>query len=59
MERLSAWRYAVGFLEDYIVATEKAQHSQSKEMDRVLKVNREVFCHRKGMLTDGRLSRIP
>ena len=42
MERLQAWRYAVGYLEDYVVATEKAQHSQSKEMDRILKVGRSL-----------------
>jgi len=36
-ERLSAWKHAVAYLEDYITATEKANHSQGKEYEKVLK----------------------
>ena len=39
-ERLSAWKHAVGYLEDYITATEKTQHAHGKEYERVLKVRR-------------------
>ena len=37
-ERLQAWKYAVGKLEDYISATEKTNHAHAKEYERVLKV---------------------
>jgi hypothetical protein len=36
-ERLQAWKHACGYLEDYIKATEKLQHSHGKEYERVLK----------------------
>jgi hypothetical protein len=36
-ERLQAWKHAVGYLEDYITATEKTQHAHGKEYERVLK----------------------
>ena len=36
-ERLSAWKHAVGYLEDYISATEKVHKSQAKEYEKVLK----------------------
>ncbi|KAF2098267.1 hypothetical protein NA57DRAFT_40800 [Rhizodiscina lignyota] len=36
-ERLQAFKHACGYLEDYIVATEKLQNSQSKEYEKVLK----------------------
>ncbi|KAF7881337.1 uncharacterized protein EAF01_011848 [Botrytis porri] len=36
-ERLRAWKHAVGYLEDYIGATEKVQRQQSKEYEKVLK----------------------
>ncbi|RAQ99465.1 PH domain protein [Stemphylium lycopersici] len=37
-ERLQAWKHAVGYLEDYITATEKTNHAHGKEYERVLKV---------------------
>ncbi|KAF1953677.1 hypothetical protein CC80DRAFT_550977 [Byssothecium circinans] len=36
-ERLQAWKHAVGYLEDYITATEKTHHAHGKEYERVLK----------------------
>lgn len=36
-ERLQAWKHAVGYLEDYITATEKTNHAHGKEYERVLK----------------------
>ncbi|KFX89027.1 hypothetical protein O988_08796 [Pseudogymnoascus sp. VKM F-3808] len=36
-ERLRAWKHAVGYLEEYISATEKAQKAHAKEYERVLK----------------------
>lgn len=39
-ERLSAWKHAVAYLEDYVTATEKTQHAHGKEYERVLKVSR-------------------
>lgn len=36
-ERLSAWQYATGYLEDYVKATEKVEHSHHKELEKVLK----------------------
>lgn len=36
-ERLRAWKHAVGYLEEYIGATEKVQKQQSKEYEKVLK----------------------
>lgn len=38
-ERLAAWKHAVGYLEDYITATEKTHHAHGKEYERVLKVS--------------------
>jgi hypothetical protein len=39
-ERLQAWKHAVGYLEDYVSATEKVQKVQAKEYEKVLKVSR-------------------
>ncbi|KAI5254067.1 PH domain-containing protein [Aureobasidium subglaciale] len=36
-ERLQAWKHACGYLEDYVSATEKMQHSHAKEYEKVLK----------------------
>ncbi|OBT50396.1 hypothetical protein VE04_09161 [Pseudogymnoascus sp. 24MN13] len=36
-ERLRAWKHAVGYLEEYISATEKAQKAHAKEYEKVLK----------------------
>lgn len=36
-ERLQAWKHAVGYLEDYIGATEKIHKAHSKEYEKVLK----------------------
>ncbi|GAB7365303.1 hypothetical protein MBLNU230_g6384t1 [Neophaeotheca triangularis] len=36
-ERLSAWKHACAYLEDYVTATEKLEHNTSKEYERVLK----------------------
>ncbi|KAG4028355.1 hypothetical protein MFRU_022g00750 [Monilinia fructicola] len=36
-ERLRAWKHAVGYLEEFIGATEKVQRQQSKEYEKVLK----------------------
>jgi len=38
LERLQAWKHACGYLEDYVEATEKMQHSHSKEYEKALKV---------------------
>jgi hypothetical protein len=38
-ERLAAWKHAVGYLEDYITATEKVQHAHGKEYEKVLKAS--------------------
>lgn len=37
VERLQAWKHAVGYLEDYVTATEKTHHAHGKEYERVLK----------------------
>jgi len=37
-ERLQAWKHAVGYLEDYITATEKVQRVHAKEYEKILKV---------------------
>ncbi|KAE9380307.1 hypothetical protein N431DRAFT_325387 [Stipitochalara longipes BDJ] len=36
-ERLQAWKHAVGYLEDYISATEKVEKAHAKEYEKVLK----------------------
>lgn len=36
-ERLQAWKHACAYLEDYVTATEKMQHSHGKEYEKVLK----------------------
>ncbi|KAF2641176.1 hypothetical protein P280DRAFT_398778 [Massarina eburnea CBS 473.64] len=36
-ERLQAWKHAVGYLEDYITATEKTNTAHAKEYEKVLK----------------------
>ncbi|TEY38789.1 hypothetical protein BOTCAL_0475g00040 [Botryotinia calthae] len=37
VERLRAWKHAVGYLEEYVGATEKVQRQQSKEYEKDLK----------------------
>lgn len=37
-ERLQAWKHAVVYLEDYIIATEKTHHTHGKEYEKILKV---------------------
>jgi hypothetical protein len=37
-ERLQAWKHAVGYLEDYVEATEKVEKAHAKEYEKVLKV---------------------
>ncbi|OCL13835.1 hypothetical protein AOQ84DRAFT_385141 [Glonium stellatum] len=36
-ERLQAWKHAIAYVEDYITATEKLQHTHGKEYEKVLK----------------------
>ena len=36
-ERLDAWKHAVIYLEDYVVATEKIEHHHAREYEKVLK----------------------
>lgn len=36
-ERLQAWKHAVGYLEDYVTATEKVHKAHAKEYEKVLK----------------------
>lgn len=38
-ERLSAWKHAVSYLEEYMEAVEKIHKAQAKEYERALKVN--------------------
>ena len=38
LERLTAWKHACAYLEDYVEATEKVQHAHVKEYEKVLKV---------------------
>lgn len=38
-ERLQAWKHAVGYLEDYLTATEKVEKAHAKEYEKVLKVH--------------------
>ncbi len=38
LERLQAYKHAVGYLEDYISATEKVEKAHAKEYEKVLKV---------------------
>jgi hypothetical protein len=40
-ERLQAWKHAVGYLEDYVGAVEKANKANGKEYEKVLKVRRK------------------
>jgi hypothetical protein len=39
LERLQAWKHMVGYLEDYIKAVAKGQHSEAKEQEKILKVS--------------------
>ena len=39
LERLQAWKHMVSYLEEYIGAVGKGQHSEAKEQDKILKVN--------------------
>ena len=36
-ERLKAWKHAVGYLEDYVVASEKLYKDNSKDYEKILK----------------------
>lgn len=36
-QRISAWGHATDYLEDYVKATEKVEHSHVKEYEKVLK----------------------
>ncbi|PSN75275.1 PH domain-containing protein [Corynespora cassiicola Philippines] len=40
-ERLQAWKHAVGYLEDWVTATEKANNAHGKEYEKVLKTVRD------------------
>ena len=37
-QRLSAWKHAVEYLQNYIEAAQKFEHSNAKERERMLKV---------------------
>lgn len=38
-ERLQAYKHACGYLENYIIATEKVQKAHAKEYEKILKVH--------------------
>lgn len=40
LERLQAWKHMVSYLEEYIGAVGKGQHSEAKEQEKILKVHR-------------------
>ena len=40
LERLQAYKHAVGYLENYISETEKVEKLHAKEYDKILKVHR-------------------
>jgi hypothetical protein len=42
-ERLQAWKHAVGYLEEYVGATEKLHKTQAKEYEKVFKVSRHAL----------------
>lgn len=44
LERLQAWKHACGYLESYIVATEKVEKAHAKEYEKVLKVGFFFGC---------------
>jgi hypothetical protein len=50
-ERLQAWKHAVGYLEDYVSATEKVEKAHAKEYEKVLKVRRKVTPICRSLLT--------
>jgi hypothetical protein len=58
-ERLSAWKHAVAYLEDYVTATEKTQHAHGKEYERVLKVSRAGYIPPGGHANGSRPSKTP
>lgn len=39
LERLQAWKHMVSYLEEYIGAVRKGQHSEAKEQEKILKVS--------------------
>lgn len=39
LERLQAWKHMVSYLEEYIKAVGKGQHSEAKEQEKILKVS--------------------
>lgn len=43
VERLQAWKHAVGYLEAYVESTEKVHKELAKEYEKVLKVG-FIFC---------------
>jgi hypothetical protein len=42
-ERLQAWKHAVGYIENYVSATEKLEKAHAKEYEKVLKVRRRLY----------------
>lgn len=47
LERLQAWKHMVSYLEEYIKAVGKGQHSEAKEQEKILKVpsdNNSILC---------------
>jgi hypothetical protein len=43
LERLEAWKHMVAYLEEYIGAVGKGQHSEAKEQEKILKVNHRIL----------------
>jgi hypothetical protein len=39
LERLQSWKHMVSYLEEYIKAVGKGQHSEAKEQEKILKVS--------------------
>lgn len=44
-ERLRAWKHAVGYLEEYVSATEKLEKAHAKEYEKVLKASSCSKCY--------------
>lgn len=40
LERLQAYKHAVGYLENYITETEKVEKAHAKEYEKILKVRK-------------------
>jgi hypothetical protein len=58
-ERLQAWKHAVGYLEDYVSATEKVEKAHAKEYEKVLKVRKRTVCLSKYLAKRNRLFQTP